>query len=103
MPHKPRNLTVNNITSRSADVSWLDPENHYDHGFWERFVTRFLIVLKKDNSMVLNITTDDKVHDYEIDNLNPYTTYEISVAAGNYIGYGKEAILLFLTSEEGMQ
>ena len=38
---------------------------------------------------------------YEINNLTPYTTYEISVAAGNYYGFGEESNTSFLTSEEG--
>ena len=102
VPHKPRNLTVTNITSRSADVSWLDPANPNDQGYSHRYVTKFFIIFKKDKSIVLNITTDNRIHDYEINSLIPYTTYEISVAAGNDIGYGKEAVLLFLTSKEGM-
>ena len=42
-----------------------------------------------------------KVNEYEIDNLTPFTTYEISVAAGNGYGLGEETITSVLTSEEG--
>ena len=38
---------------------------------------------------------------YKINNLTPYTTYEIYVAAGNYYGFDDGAISSFLTSEEG--
>jgi hypothetical protein len=41
------------------------------------------------------------VNEYKIDHLIPHTTYEISVAAGNYLGFGEEIITSFLTSEEG--
>jgi hypothetical protein len=41
------------------------------------------------------------VNKYEINNLTPYTTYEIFVAAGNYYGFGEESNTSFLTSEEG--
>jgi hypothetical protein len=41
------------------------------------------------------------VNKYEINNLTPYSTYEISVAAGNYYGFGEESNTSFLTSEEG--
>jgi hypothetical protein len=42
------------------------------------------------------------VNKYEIHNLTPYTTYEISVAAGNYYyQFGEESNTSFLTSEEG--
>jgi hypothetical protein len=50
--------------------------------------------------VILNITTG-KVNKYEINNLTPYTTYEISVAAGNDYGFGEESNTSFLTSEEG--
>ena len=96
VPDKPTNLTVTNITSRSADVSWLDPKRR---GEYDRF-SRFWIKLKKENSEILSITTG-KVNGYEINNLTSYTRYEISVAAGNSNGFGEETITSFLTSEEG--
>ncbi|CAB3981683.1 Receptor-type tyrosine- phosphatase delta, partial [Paramuricea clavata] len=90
----PINLTVTNIKSRSAEISWPDPKDR------ERFgVSRFWIKLKKENSLILNITTG-RVNEYEISNLTPYTTYEISVAAGNDYGFGEESNTSFLTSEE---
>ena len=95
LPDKPTNLTVTNITSRSAELSWLDPKNQ---GIYS--LSRFLIKLKKENSPLLNITTG-KVNEYKINNLTSYTTYEISVAAGNERGFGKETITSFLTTSEG--
>jgi hypothetical protein len=42
------------------------------------------------------------VNEYEINNLTPYTTYEISVAAGSYYyEFGEESNTSFFTSEEG--
>ena len=93
IPGRPRNLKVTNITSRSAEISWLYPYNLRLSNFW--------IKLKKENSLILNITTE-RVNKYEIRNLTSYTTYEISVAAGNEYGFGEEAITSFSTaSEEG--
>ncbi len=94
-PDKPRHLAVTNIMSRSAEISWLDPENTGDGD-----LTRFWIKLKKENSLILSTTTN-KLNKYEIDNLTPYTTYEITVAAGNKHGLGEETITSFMTSEEG--
>jgi hypothetical protein len=93
----PINLTVTNINSRSAEISWQDPQDH------ERFgLSRFWIKLKKENSLILNITTR-KVNTYEINNLTPDTTYEISVTAEtDYYGFGEESTTSFLTSEEGV-
>ncbi len=95
-PDKPTNLTVTNITSRSVDVSWLDPKRRGRYNY----ISRFWIKLKKENSLILSITTG-KVNEYEINNLTSYTTYEIYVAAGNYYGFGEETTISFLTSEEG--
>ena len=39
--------------------------------------------------------------DYKLNNLTSYTTYEISVAAGNRYGVGEESVTSLLTSEEG--
>jgi hypothetical protein len=95
LPDKPINLTVTSITSRSAEISWLDSENEGRFG-----LSRFWIKLKKENSRILNITTG-RVNKYEINNLTPYSTYEISVAAGNDYGFGEESNTSFSTSEEG--
>ena len=56
--------------------------------------------MKKENSLILNITIN-KVNKYEIDNLTPNTTYEISLAAGNQNGFGEVIITSFLTSKDG--
>ena len=95
LPDQPTNLTVTNIKSRSAEISWIDPVNTGNGD-----LTRFWIKLKKDNSLIQNITTD-KVNKYTLNNLTPYTTCEISVAAGNIHGFGEETKTSLLTSEEG--
>ena len=97
VPDIPRNLIVANITSKSAVISWLDPkrEKYTRHGH-----SRFVIKLKKGNVLIRSITTV-KVNEYIIKNLTSYTTYEISVAAGNGYGFGEESVTSFLTSEEG--
>ena len=93
----PINLTVTNVKSRSAEISWQDPKDHEGFG-----VSRFWIKLEKENFLILNISTG-KVNEYEINNLTPDTTYEISVAAEtDYYGFGEESSTSFLTSEEGV-
>jgi hypothetical protein len=93
LPNKPSKLTVTNITSESAGISWVDPANGGKDG-----LTGFRIKLSKDNTLILNITIN-KVNKYEIDNLTPNATYEISVAAGNQKGFGETTITSFRTSE----
>ncbi|XP_028417483.1 uncharacterized protein LOC114541876 [Dendronephthya gigantea] len=95
LPGTPRNLTLTDITSRSADVSWLESE-HPAH----TLRIRYLIKVITDNSVILNVTTDRNVYRYKIDHLTPYTVYEISISARNYYGFGVAASTSFLTSEE---
>ena len=96
LPGKPTNLSVSNMTCRSAKISWLDPE--YKGVF---NLTQFWIKLKKNNSLLLDITTEN-VNEYQILNLTPFTTYELSVTAGNSQGFGEDfAVTTFLTSEVG--
>ena len=94
-PDQPRNVTISNVKSRSAEISWIDPENQGYNG-----VSRYWIKIKKDNSLILNVTTG-KVYKYEDNNLTPFTSYEISVAAGNNDGFGEETNSLFKTLEDG--
>jgi hypothetical protein len=95
LPDKPTHCTVTNIKSRTARISWADPNNTGD-----RDLTGFRIKLKEKNSLIQNITKA-KDNEYDLDNLTPYTTYKISVAVGNKHGFGEETITSFLTSEEG--
>ena len=95
LPDKPTNITITNIASRSAKISWLDPKNQGTYG-----ISNFWIGLKKYNSLNLIIVTGE-VNEYKIDNLTPHTTYEISIAAGNGYGSGGKTITSVLTSEEG--
>ena len=85
-------------TSRSVVISWQDPKNEGETN--QEGLTGFWIQLQRGNSSIRNITTD-KVNKYQIVNLTPYTTYEISVAAGNRHGFGEGSFSSFTTSEEG--
>ena len=87
---------VTNIKSRSVEMSWLDPDNTGDGN-----LTGVWIKLKKENSLTQNIITKDKVNEYKLNNLKPYTIYKISVAARNKHGFGEETITSFTTSEDG--
>ena len=94
-PDQPRNLTVFNIKSRSVEISWIDPKNQGYNG-----VSRYWIKIKKDDSLILNVTTG-KVYKYEDNNLTPFTSYEISIAAGNNDGFSEETNTSFSTHQDG--
>ena len=95
-PDKPQSLTVTNITSTSAKISWQSPKDSGNYGLY-----RFWIKIKRDSSLVRSIITPGRQYSYQINHLNPYTEYEISVAGGNDRGYEQWTISSFLTSEEG--
>jgi hypothetical protein len=98
LPDKPTTLTVTNIKSRSAKISWADPNNTGDGD-----LTGFWIQLKEKNSLIQNITEYKNNAECDLDNLTPYTTYNISVAVRNNHGFGEETITSFSTSEEGIR
>ena len=98
-PDKPTKLTVTNIKSGSAEISWADPKNTGDYHARAAVLSGFSIKLKIGNCLIVNITTN-KVNKWNLTNLAPYTTYEISVAAGNKRGgFGEETTTSFRTSE----
>ena len=95
LPDKPTNLTITAITSRSATISWQDPKH-----LGLNSLSNFRIELKKGSNHVMGVTTP-KVNEYRINNLTPYTTYEVSVASGNKYGFDAGTISSFSTSEAG--
>ena len=99
VPDKPRHLTVTNIKSRSAEISWLDPNP--GNPCIQLNITQFSIQVKKDDDVLIISGNTGKVYEYKLRDLTPYTTYEISVAAGNTHGFGEETNTWFITSEEG--
>ena len=74
----------------------MNPKNRGYYG-----LSRFLIKLKKENSLIFGIAMG-MVNHYRIDDLSPYVTYEISVTSGNYRGFENAATTFILTSEEGI-
>ena len=96
LPDKPINLAVTNITSRRAKITWQSPQNT---GAGK--VNNFFIKLRKDNLLIWNNTTA-KENINTLDNLIPYTTYRISVAAKTEHGLGEETTISFETLQEGI-
>ena len=96
LPDEPTTLKFIKIKSRSVKLCWLKPKNE-----GKGYVSRFWIKLKKNNVVIQNITTRNANVEYKIKNLVPFTTYEISIAAGNMYGFGKEIVASLKTSEEG--
>ncbi|XP_028402297.1 uncharacterized protein LOC114525264 [Dendronephthya gigantea] len=95
-PGRPFNLTVNKITSRSAEVSWLDPVVSSKNP-----VTRFWIILKHGGARVINkVIIFRGENKFSMKDLTPFTNYEVSVALANSKAYGDRVKIAFRTGEE---
>lgn len=99
-PGKPINLTVTKITSTSAEISWLDPSNQGAYG-----LSIFSIKIKSESNLQRKSKTVPNtvkaVNRYEINDLASNTTYEVSVSAGDYYGFGEPISVGFVTANEG--
>ena len=96
-PQEPSDLTLTDITSSSVVLSWKSPAN-----LGEKPVSNFRIKVKRTGTiLVLNIDIKSSKDSMKVQNLSPYTKYEISIAAGNSRGFGNEATVSFTTAEAG--
>ena len=99
-PGKPNNVTVEVISSKTVQISWLDPVVASVEPFKDLW-----IVLKKEKVRTYNkIFKDvDKEHKYNFmfKNLAPFTEYSGYVRLGNDNGYGEIVSFKFITAEAG--
>ncbi|XP_046857669.1 uncharacterized protein LOC124451082 [Xenia sp. Carnegie-2017] len=103
LPDEPANLTVTKIASRYVDIYWMDPKNTQvipgtDHA---NPLTEFRFVIRNNLTVTLNITILATMRrPYKLGNLLPNTKYSAYVTAGNSMGFGSAATILFTTREE---
>jgi hypothetical protein len=84
VPEKPTGLTVTDITSRSAKISW---PWQFCYG-----CQRYWIKLKKNNTLILNITSLIRRKIFRT--LTPYTTYEIPASFGLCCRFYKASVFV---------
>ena len=99
-PGKPNNFTVEVISSKTVQISWLDPVVASVEP------VKFLwIVLKQEK-----VTTYNKIfkdvdkkpkNNFMFKNLAPFTEYSGYVVLGNDNGYGEKVSFKFITAEAG--
>ena len=99
-PGKPNNFTVKSISSKTVQISWLDPVVASVKPF-----THLWIVLKQKKALYYNIIFDDvdkkPKNSLMFKNLAPFTNYSGYVSLANNNGYGEKFNFLFITAEAG--
>ena len=73
---RPHNITVLNVTSNSIYLSWTAPDPSQQNGV----IWRYLIYLTA-NDYSITYSTSTSSTTYNLTDLNPYTSYQVKVAA----------------------
>ena len=85
------------IKSSSAELSWSDPVIETNE-----WVYQVRIKLKRNNELVNDqksrYTGENK---YLLNDLTPFTKYEVSVAFENVNGFGESTSIMFTSGEDG--
>ena len=76
---RPYNISVTDITSNSISISWTAPDPSQRNGIIRRY---FIYLTAKDHSFTtITYSTSASSTSYNLTDLNPYTSYQIKVAA----------------------
>ncbi|XP_074600813.1 cell adhesion molecule Dscam1-like [Brevipalpus obovatus] len=99
-PEPPQNLNIVSKNSRSVTANWS--VSFSGNSPILRYIIEYKLEKDKWNSRkVINLTTTDASNSYELNNLNPMTTYHLRVFAENLIGRSEASqAISFTTSEE---
>ena len=93
----PQEVSANNISSQSAEISWNPPLQEESNGI----IVSYVVTVTKqgtDNHLQLISTTTTST----LNMLSPFTTYIVTVAASTVIGLGPTSTQLrFTTAEDG--
>ena len=95
-PGKPNNFTVEVISSKTVQISWLDPVVASVEPFKDLW-----IALKESYNKILEDVDEEHKYDFMFKNLAPFTEYSGYVALGNDDGYGEKVSFKFITAEAG--
>ena len=97
LPGRPYNLTFGKITPRSAELLWSDPVIDTTERVYQVWIK-----LKRDNELVNDLKSSYAAKNkYLINDLAPFTKYEVSVAFKNRNGFGKSTSIMFTSGEDG--
>ena len=93
----PQNFTANNISSRSAILTWNPPLPVDQNGNITAYIINASVVGSGETFQVVSESTF-----LELDTLAPYTTYSFVIAASTSVGMGPFSIeVMIQTQEEG--
>ena len=82
-PTAPLNVMATNITSTSIHLSWEQPR--YDGG---ARVNNYIITYHSNAEDYVTISTNNTELTRQLDDLAPFTAYQIQVSAENVVGIG---------------
>lgn len=93
LPDAPRAIELIAKTDHSLHVRWIPPPDPHGH------ITQYRLTysVAEPGASRETVTVDHPKLDYLIDNLNPETTYNISLAAGSRRGFGPEISTRYTT------
>ena len=93
----PQDVSVDSISSRSAEISWNPPLQEERNGI----IISYIVTISEqgtDTQLQLTFTTTIVT----LNMLNPFTTYSVAVSASTAVGVGPPtAQLSFITAEDG--
>lgn len=92
-PCRPLNIQLDNITSKSADVLWKSGCDGFSP------ITSFRLETRT-NSSWQKVSDFIKTEYFTIENLRPYTSYNIRVFSKNNIGWSKASESITLRTNE---
>lgn len=93
----PKNVDIEGILSQSFRINWQPPNNEDQNGIITEYSVR-IVNFDLENVTYLNVTDTD----ITVSNLQPFTQYEVSVAAHTSAGKGPfSAPQIVQTQESG--
>ena len=86
-PTAPRNVTIMNISATSMSLSWERP---LDDGGTP--ITNYIITYHSNAEDHMTINTDIVQFTIQLNDLAPFTAYQLQVSAENFIGIGPASV-----------
>lgn len=96
MPKAPKELQITNIQSRAVELQWQDENTDPLLQYW-------LQLTRVSSGVTVNQTVESGRTSFSLQQLLPFTSYQIQVQAINSAGTGPPSLLVeFQTLEEGI-
>lgn len=95
----PQNVVIESVLSKSFRINWQPPDNEHQNGIITEYSIN-IVNFESENITHLDVTDTD----ITVSNLQPFTQYEVTVAAHTSAGRGPfSAIQIVQTQESGRE